>query len=380
MTDAIKMEDFVAGAFQQQYQYKSFQPVPVNRQWQWENPAINTRLEHASRALAELNAFSLIVPDIDLFIRMHVLKEANQSSRIEGTQTQIDDAVLDISQVAPEKRDDWQEVQNYVQAMNGALAELKTLPLSVRLLKNTHAILMQDVRGEYKAPGNFRTSQNWIGGSSLTNAVFVPPQHDEVPVLMGDLEKFWHNEAIAVPDLIRIAISHYQFETIHPFLDGNGRVGRLLITLYLISRGLLDKPSLYLSDFLERHRGAYYDALTRVRASNDLIHWVNFFLDAVIETAASSKQTFQHIMALRNDLEGQMVTLGRRAENARALLLHLYQQPVVNGKDVAELLKITPRAANGLIDQFVSLGILAELTGHQRNRLFVFDKYIKLFQ
>lgn len=196
---------------------------------------------------------------------------------------------------------------------------------------------------------------------------------------MGDLEKFWHNESIEVPDLIRIAISHYQFETIHPFLDGNGRIGRLLISLYLISRGLLDKPSLYLSDFLERHRGTYYDALTRVRASNDLVHWINFFLDAVIETAASSKQTFQQIMALRNDLESQMVTLGRRAENARALLLRLYQQPVVNGKMVAELLDVTPRSANRLIDQFVSLGILKELTGYQRNRLFVFEKYMQLF-
>jgi Fic family protein len=379
MEEAVKMESFVAGEFRQQYQYKSFQPVVVNQQWSWESPAINTRLEQASRALAELNAFSLIVPDIDLFIRMHVIKEASQSSRIEGTQTQIGDAVLDFSQVDPEKRDDWQEVQNYVQAMNTALDNLNTLPLSVRLLKDTHATLMQGVRGEHKAPGEFRISQNWIGGSSLANAVFIPPHQDDVPALMGDLEKFWHNEAIQVPDLIRIAISHYQFETIHPFLDGNGRIGRLLITLYLISRGLLDKPSLYLSDFLERHRGAYYDALMRVRTSNDMIHWVVFFLDAVIETAASSKQTFQQIMALRNTLEAQMVTLGKRAEKARKLLLHLYRTPAVTGKAVADLLEVTPRAANALIDQFMALGILEEVTGYQRNRLFVFRQYIHLF-
>jgi len=375
----MKIEDFQSGTFIQQYQYKSFMPTMVNVEWVWQDPMINTLLERATRALGELNAFSFIVPDIDLFIHLHVLKEANQSSRIEGTQTHMDEAVMDLSQIDPEKRDDWQEVQNYVQSMNAALIELKTLPLSVRLLKNTHAILMQGVRGEHKSPGDFRTSQNWIGGSSLNNAVFIPPHHHDVPDLMSDLEKFWHNESIQVPDLIKIAISHYQFETIHPFLDGNGRIGRLLITLYLISRGLLNKPSLYLSDFLEQHRGSYYDALTRVRASNDLGHWLKFFLTAVIETAEKGKQTFQSILALRNELESKMVTLGRRAENARALLLELYKKPVVSVNEVAGLLGLTHRAANGLVAQFVELGILEEITGYQRNRMFVFRKYLALF-
>ena len=375
----MKVEDFQSGTFIQQYQYKSFMPALVNVEWVWQDPMINTLLERATRALGELNAFSFIVPDIDLFIHLHVLKEANQSSRIEGTQTHMDEAVMDLSQIDPEKRDDWQEVQNYVQSMNAALIELKTLPLSVRLLKKTHAILMQGVRGEHKAPGDFRTSQNWIGGSSLNNAVFIPPHHNDVPDLMSDLEKFWHNESIQVPDLIKIAISHYQFETIHPFLDGNGRIGRLLITLYLISRGLLNKPSLYLSDFLEQHRGSYYDALTRVRASNDLGHWLKFFLTAVIETAEKGKQTFQSILALRNELESKMVTLGRRAENARALLLELYKKPAVSVNDVAGLLGLTHRAANGLVAQFVELDILEEITGYQRNRMFVFRKYLALF-
>jgi len=375
----MKIEEFNSGIYKQQYKYKSFQPSLVNIEWIWEDPIINTLLEEATRKLGELNAFSLIVPDIDLFIHMHVLKEASQSSRIEGTQTQIDEAVMELSQIDPEKRDDWQEVQNYVQAMNYALEELLNLPLSVRLLKITHEFLMQGVRGEHKSPGEFRVSQNWIGGSNLQNAVFIPPHFDDVTELMSDLEKLWHNEEINVPDLIKIAISHYQFETIHPFLDGNGRIGRLLITLYLVSKGLLSKPSLYLSDFLEQHRGSYYDALTGVRMSNDLRHWIKFFLTAIIETSDKGKKTFQDILSLRNELESSMVTFGKRAENARALLVSLYKKPVVSAKDVAQLLKVSPKAANGLIKHFVELDILEEITGFQRNRMFVFRRYITLF-
>ena len=272
----MKFESFHAGHWHPRYQYKSFEPTPVNHAWTWEDPTIHVLLEDATRALAELNAFSLIVPDIDRFIRMHVVKEAQKSSRIEGTQTGIDEAVLSEAHVRPERRDDWREVHNYIDAMSLAIERLATLPLSNRLLCETHAVLMRGVRGEHKRPGEFRISQNWIGGSSLADAAFIPPHHDGVPALMGDLEQFWHNDGMAVPHLIRAAISHYQFETIHPFLDGNGRIGRLLIPLYLISHGVLAKPSLYLSDFFERNRASYYDALMRVRQANDLVHWVRF--------------------------------------------------------------------------------------------------------
>jgi Fic family protein len=375
----MQVEKFISGQWQQQYQYKSFSPVPVNQSWEWLDPGVNTLLEQASRALAELNALSLMVPDVDLFIRMHITKEANTSSRIEGTQTQMDEAIMRKEQIAPEKRDDWQEVQNYVQAINVAIEELKTLPLSNRLLKQTHAILMDGVRGEHKTPGEFRISQNWIGGSNLNNAVFVPPHPSEVPDLMSDLEKFWHNEQIQVPDLIRIAISHYQFETIHPFLDGNGRIGRLLITLYLVSRGLLHKPALYLSDFFERNRGAYYDALTAVRSSNNLLHWLKFFLTAVVETATKSKATFMAIMALRQDVEHQILGLGKRAENAKKLLMCLYQSPMISVSDAAEILAISHQSANGLVKQLEDMGILVETTGYGRNRLYLFARYFELF-
>ena len=200
----MKLEDFKAGSYRQQFQYQSFTPASVNHVWNWEDPQINTLLESATRNLSELNAFSLLVPDVDLYIQMHIVKEANTSSRIEGTRTRMDEAIMDREQIDPEKRDDWQEVQNYIQAMNEALDELSRLPLSNRLLKKTHAILLQGVRGEHKMSGEFRRSQNWIGGTSLKDAVYIPPGHDEVSELMADLEKFWHNDQIEVPHLIRI--------------------------------------------------------------------------------------------------------------------------------------------------------------------------------
>lgn len=375
----MKFESFKPGRWQQRLQYRSFEPVPVNHDWSWEDPQINVLLESANRALGELNAYSLIVPDIDLFIEMHVVKEAQTSSRIEGTNTGMDEAFLSEEQIKPEKRDDWREVRNYIDAANQAIAALDTLPLSNRLLRQAHATLMRGVRGEHKQPGEFRSSQNWIGGSSLADAAFIPPHHDGVPELMSDLERFWHNEAITVPHLIRLAISHYQFETIHPFLDGNGRIGRLLVPLYLVSHGLLAKPSLYLSDFFERHRGSYYDALTRVRLSGDLIHWVRFFLRGMAETAAKGRDVFGKILSLRNDVEHRILTLGKRVPNARAALHLLYRQPVISAADLEQALGVSAPTAQALVKDLIRLGILVEITGQARGRVYEFEPYLDLF-
>jgi Fic family protein len=375
----MKFETFKAGTLKQRYQYKSFEPVLVDHAWTWEDPTTNTLLESANRALGELNAFSLIVPDIDLFIGMHVVKEAQTSSRIEGTQTGMDEALMSEDQIQPEKRDDWREVRNYVDAVNGAIVELQTLPLSNRLLRNTHEILMRGVRGENKQPGEFRISQNWIGGSSLMDAVFIPPHPEGVPALMSDLEKFWHDDSVTVPHLVRLAISHYQFETIHPFLDGNGRIGRLLVPLYLVSNGLLAKPSLYLSDFFERNRTSYYDALMRVRMSNDMIHWVRFFLQGVAETATKGRDVFQKILVLRTDAEHKILSLGRRVPNARQALNLLYRKPMLSAGDLESAMGISQPTANALLRDLIRLGLLREITGAARHRLYVFETYLELF-
>ncbi|HET6568240.1 MAG TPA: Fic family protein [Rhodothermales bacterium] len=375
----LDIRDYRAGMYLRQYQYEAFVPSKVNHGWTWSDARLNTLLEEATQALGELNGCSFIVPDVDLFISLHVVKEASESSRIEGTQTNMDEALRPVEEIDPERRDDWQEVQNYIQAMNEAIEALRELPLSNRLLRETHRTLLQGVRGEHKMPGEWRRSQNWIGGTSLQDTVFIPPPHHEVPELMGDLEKFWHNEEINVPHLVRIAISHYQFETIHPFLDGNGRIGRLLITLYLISNGLLAKPALYLSSYFERHRAAYYDAFTVVRGTSDLGHWVRFFLLAIRETARNGVETFQAILKLRADVERRVLTLGQRAGNARRVLSLLYQRPFVNVNEVADYLEVTHQTANRLVEDLVRLDILREATGFRRNRRFVFRDYLTLF-
>lgn len=377
----MEIRNFKAGTFKKQYGYNSFSPEMINHDWLVDSAKINNLLSEADRKLGELNAFSMLIPDVDFFIKMHITKEATKSSRIEGTQTSIEEALQNKENIDPEKRDDWQEVHNYIEAMNYAIAQLEKLPVSNRLLRQTHKRLLQGVRGKQKMPGDFRTSQNWIGGASLKDAAFIPPHHDEVHELMSDLEKFLNNEELQVPPLIRIALVHYQFETIHPFLDGNGRLGRLLITLYLVSNKIINKPALYLSDFFEKNREHYYDNLTVVRSKNNLNKWLTFFLVGVLETAQNSIETFNAIIKLRQQVEEKKITtLGKRVPLAMNLMRYLYSKPIVDANEIAEALEVNISTAYRLIKDFEKLEILIEQTGYKRNRVFVFDDYIKLFR
>ena len=376
----MRLEDYISGELVEQYQYKSFRPTPINHGWEFADAELLSLLSDADRAIGELNAFSQLVPNADFFIQMHVAKEATQSSRIEGTQTNIEDAFLGEQDIAQPHKDDWQEVQNYIAAINSAIESLEALPLSNRLLRETHRILMQSVRGKEKSPGEFRTSQNWIG-VSLKNAVFVPPHEEEVPDLMGDLEAFLHNDTLHVPQLLKIALAHYQFETIHPFLDGNGRLGRLMIALYFASTGLLAKPALYLSDFFERNKTQYVDHLMAVRTANQLKPWLIFFLHGVKETAEHSIQVFKTVLALKERIEREVLPhfSTRRQANAQALVQMLYQRPAIDIKMVAATMDLNTNTATSLITDFVKHGVLVEVTGHRRNRIFMFREYIAIF-
>ena len=381
MNDPLDIEPFVAGRYESGYKYRYFVPESINRQWTWRDAQLGTLLEQASHSLGELNAFARLVPSMELFIQLHVTKEAVVSSRIEGTQTHIDEALLPEEDVYPERRNDWLEVKNYTRALNMALGDMEQLPISSRLLQRTHKILLSGVRGKHKMPGEFRTSQNWIGGATLKDAAFIPPAHTYVNELMGDLENFLHNSQIEVPSLIRIGIAHYQFETIHPFLDGNGRIGRLLITLYLVSQSILQQPLLYLSSFFEKNRQLYYDNLIRVHQKNDLPHWLKYFLIGVDETAQKATQNLADILNLKNGCETTIREKGgRRSHQATTLLLHLFEHPVVKVKDVQAACSLSPKSANNLVTFFIAEGWLTEISGKSRNRIFSFVPYLRLFE
>ena len=376
----MKLEDYKSGEYIKMNDYKTFMPSKINYNWGWDDTKLDKLLAEANRQIGELNAYSLLIPNVDLYIKMHVKIEANKSSRIEGTRTTVEEDLLDIADITPEKRDDWEEVQNYVKATNYGVERIaKGFPVCTRLIREIHQILMQGVRGEYKTPGEFRTSQNWIGGSMPSTAVYVPPPHTEIAEYLTDFEKFINDEEIDTPDLIKIAILHYQFESIHPFLDGNGRIGRLLIPLYIQSKGMLEKPCLYVSDYIERNKDTYYDMLTRVRTHNDMIGWIKFFLEAVIETSKTTKDKFRKVVELTMEMEKVIMNLPVKPENAKKVIDVLYDEPIVSRKRIIEKAGMKFTTLTGIIKAFQEKQILIETTGYSRNQVFAFQKYIDLF-
>ncbi len=345
-------------------------------------PELVRLLSEADRALGVLAGSVRTLPSADLFVSMYVRKEAVLSSRIEGTQSSLQDVLGAEANIADPKRPrDVAEVLAYIDAMNHGLRRLAELPVSTRLIREIHGKLMAAV-GSHVAAGELRRTQNWIGppGATLAEATFVPPPPDVVPGALAELERFLHGED-DVPLLIRIGMAHAQFETIHPFLDGNGRVGRLMITFLLCERGVLPKPVLYLSSFFEQHRADYYGLLRAVHTRGELEEWLAFFLRGVARTSLDAAETAGSILQLRERHRAEVAErLGRAAGNGLRVLEHLFEQPIVSTKDVQALLGITFAGANQIVRRLVSLGVLREVTGRARNRRFRYDAYVRLFE
>ncbi len=363
--------------------YRAFIPAPLPPQPPPElTGELQGLLSAADRALGRLDGSVLTLPNPDLFVFMYVRKEAVLSSQIEGTQSSLQDLLAAEAQLFDlELPRDVDEVVNYVRAMNYGLTRLAELPVSVRLIREIHAELMRGVRGGLLLPGELRTSQNWIGpaGCTLSTATFVPPPHHMVPEALGELEKFLHARD-ELPPLVKIALAHVQFETIHPFLDGNGRVGRLLITFLLTERGVLHKPVLYLSHFFKRHRPAYYEHLQAVRDGGAWEAWLVFFLQGVVEVAGEAAETARRVLQLREQHRAAITAqLGRAAGNGHKVLESLFDRPIVSVNDVKAMTGTTFAAANGLVSRLVDLGLLSEMTGYARNRRFRYAPYIALF-
>lgn len=359
-------------------QYKAFVPnfLPFEIK---SDDEFQSLLSKADLALGRLDGIAETLPDVDFFILMYIRKEATLSSQVEGTQATFADVLKAEAKVENlEIRKDVDEILNYIKAMNYGVGRLKSFPLSLRLIKEIHKILLEGVRGAGREPGEFRKSQNWIGGTTIQRASFIPVPPQEIIVSLNNFEKFLHEKSL-MPILVRTGLLHAQFENIHPFLDGNGRIGRLLITFYLCQQKTLDKPLLYLSEFFKKYRQEYYDRLNAFHEKDDIEGWLKFFLEGVAVTAEQAVETSKKILKLRKEGLKKILSLGRSTPKATLIFDSLFHTPFVTIKNVERITGLKNPNALALVNKLVKLDILKEVTGRKRNKVFAYQQYIKLF-
>lgn len=354
-------------------------PLPPHPPISWA-PALRVKFDQATLALGRLDSVAELLPDVSLFLYMYIRKEAVLSSMIEGTQSSISDLLLyELDQEPGVPLDDVQEVSNYVAALTEGLKLLGDgLPLSIRLMKRVHSVLLGKGRGSDKTPGEFRRSQNWIGGTRPGNAMFVPPPPEAVMDCMAKLELFLHDKPEASPPLVKAALAHVQFESIHPFLDGNGRLGRLLITMILCEQKVLTKPLLYLSLYFKTHRREYYQLLNSVRENGDWEEWLTFFADAVIITSEQAIETAKKLHEIIRDDQGKITALGRVASSVMMVHQAFLSHPIATPNSLCELSGLTPATVNKALKHLAKLGIVREVTAKRRNRLFSYTRYVDI--
>jgi Fic family protein len=360
-------------------QYNAFIPENLPFDIKYDDKLVNL-LSKADSAIARLDEIAENLPDINYFLKMYIGKEASLSSQIEGTQATLSDYLMEESKLnIKELPNDTDEIRNYINAMNYGINRLKDFPFSLPLIKEIHKILLKGVRGEHKTPGEFRMSQNWIGGSSIQTASYIPPPVEEMKTAMHELEKFFYASE-QLPVLIKTALIHYQFETIHPFLDGNGRIGRLLITFFLIHKKVLKKPLLYLSEHFKKYRQEYYDALSNARDKDNIEGWLKFFLEGVKITSDRATITINKVVAMKkNDLE-KINASGLRIGKLLKVYENLYSRPFLTSKIVKEIIPVSSKYALEIMDKLEKLGIIEELEKGLRPKIYIFEKYRKVFE
>ncbi|MFW6134870.1 MAG: Fic family protein [Elusimicrobiota bacterium] len=360
--------------------YKAFIPNKLTHKLPFEiNSKIFKKLSGADLMIGRLDGLMDLLPDPDLFRLMYVKKEATSSAKIEGTRATFNDLLVHEAKIEDKSiPDDVIEITNYIEAMNYGAKRLDTLPLSLRLIRELHKILLSDTRGAYKNPGEFRKTQNWIGGRTIEMASYVPPPPDRLNELLDNFEKYLHNKT-NIPILVKTALLHAQFEMIHPFLDGNGRIGRLLITFYLYHEKVLRKPLLYLSDYFNKYRQDYYSRLYGISHDGKYEDWLIYFIDGVVEVSKDAIQKTEKIVSLRNKDVNKVTSLGKAAESGMKLLNYLYSNPIVTGNLVEEITGLAASNARNLISKFEEIKILEQIGNAKRNKRFHYKKYLELF-
>lgn len=376
----FSLENYKSGTYDDCGDFKAFNPSFINQTWNWADADLNYLLAEANKELGALNTYSELIENIDVYILMHIQVEANKSSRIEGTRTSIEEDMMNIDDVLPEKKDDVQEIQNYVTALNYGIDRIQNdeFPFTSRLIRELHEKLMAGVRGQHKTPGEFRHSQNFIGGSRPSNAAYVPPTVNRLPELMSDFDKFMNSD-FNMPILMKLAIMHYQFETIHPFLDGNGRTGRLIIPLYLLSSKEITKPCFYISSYFETNKDDYYKLLQNVRTNSEIIPWIKFFLRASIETAKSAKDKFKRALQVQRDYQNYLMQKRYSTETLREIISYMYRNPVTSALQISKHINVSLPTVNKHLSTLRTDGVIDEITGNKRNKLYALRKYIKAF-
>ena len=375
----MRLEDYKAGKHIKVNNYKAFILSKTNYNWSWDDAKVHKLLAEASRQMGELNAYSLLIPNIDVYIKMFQRIEANKSNRIDGTNTIVEEDLQDTENIDPEKIRDWELVQNYFKCIEYSIQKVEEDgKLSTKIIKEMHKVLMQGVSKEQKNVGKLRTSQNWVGGDRPENAIYVPPPYEEVAECLVDFEEFIDNDDIDTPDLVKIAILHYQFESIHPFLDGNGRIGRMIVPLYLQSKGMLDKSCLYISNYLEKNKDKYFEMLMKVRDSSDIIGWIKFFLEVIIESAKDIKERLKNIVELAIEMDKVALEVPVKPENSRRVIEVLYKEPVIDIKRLCEIAEMKSGTTRSIINYLLEKEIVIKTKTFAKNKILIFQRYTDL--